>query len=77
MPEDESIEQLGSHIDPWAVMVEALALAVPDYPRADDAPALGEFVVTEPGKTPMREQDTKPFAGLAGLRDKLDGEDDS
>lgn len=77
MPEDESIEQLGSHIDPWAVMVEALALAVPDYPRADDAPALGEFVVTEPGKTPMREQDTKPFAGLAGLRDKLDGGDDS
>lgn len=73
MPEDESIEHLGSHIDPWAVMVEALALAVPDYPRADDAPALGEYVVTEPGKTPLREDDTKPFAGLASLRDKLGG----
>lgn len=79
MPEDESIEELGAFIDPFAVMAEALALAVPDYPRAEDAPALGEYVVTEPGASPLRDEDTKPFAGLAGLRDKLgkDSENDS
>lgn len=76
MPEDESIEELGAFIDPYAVMIEALALAVPDYPRAEDAPPLGEFVVTEPGKAPIRDEDTKPFAGLAGLRDKLGGSGD-
>ncbi|WP_010139140.1 YceD family protein [Oceanicola sp. S124] len=35
MPEDESLEQLGSHIDPAEVMAEALALALPLYPRAE------------------------------------------
>mgnify|MGYP001627928133 FL=1 len=38
MPEDDSTEQLGETIDPFAVMVEALALEIPEYPRADDAP---------------------------------------
>ncbi|TNF18602.1 MAG: DUF177 domain-containing protein [Rhodobacteraceae bacterium] len=76
MPEDDTIEPLGALIDPWAVMVEALVLEIPDYPRAPDAPDLGETVVTEPGKTPLREADTKPFAGLAGLRDRLSDKGD-
>ena len=70
LPEDENIEALGSWIDPGAVMAEALALALPLYPRAEGAD-LGEAVFTEPGKAPMRDEDTRPFAGLAGLRDAL------
>ena len=73
MPEDETVEPLGSHIDPDAVMREALALALPLYPRADGA-AVEETQFTEPGKTPMRDEDTKPFAGLAALKGKLNGD---
>ncbi|WP_417524853.1 YceD family protein [Marinovum sp.] len=73
MPEDDTSEPLGSHIDPHAVMVEALALHIPDYPRAEDAPPLGEMVVTEPGKAPLRDEDTKPFAALAALKAKTEG----
>lgn len=70
MPEDETLEQLGSHIDLAAVMREALALALPLYPRVEGAD-LGETTVTEPGAEPLRDEDLKPFAGLAELRDAL------
>lgn len=76
MPEDDSVEVLGEKIDVGDVMVEALALALPLYPRATDA-ELGTAVFTEPGKTPMRDEETRPFAGLAALRDKLDKDDGS
>ena len=68
--EDDSLEQLGTHIDPYMVMTEALALALPFYPRREGAD-LGEAVFTKPGETPLQDKDTKPFAGLAELRDKL------
>ncbi|MEW2911574.1 DUF177 domain-containing protein [Leisingera sp. JC11] len=74
MPEDDSIEPLGSHIDPAAVMAEALALHIPAYPRKDGA-ELGEAVYAEDGVQPMRDEDTKPFAGLAALRGQLKDED--
>lgn len=74
MPEDDTTEPLGQWIDPAAVMREALALMLPDYPRADDA-ELGQLVYTEPGQTPMTDDDAKPFAGLAGLKAKLKQED--
>ncbi|MHA6261665.1 YceD family protein [Arenibacterium sp. CAU 1754] len=70
MPEDDTIERLGTHIDPAVVMAEALVLALPLYPRKEGAD-LGEAVFTEPGQTPMRDEDTKPFAGLSQLRDTL------
>ena len=35
MPEDDTIEKLGREIDLAAVMIEALSLALPLYPRAD------------------------------------------
>lgn len=73
MTEDESNEPLGSHIDPTEVMVQALALHIPDYPRKDGA-TLGEAVYTEEGVQPMRDEDTKPFAGLAALRGQLKGD---
>ena len=55
------------------VLAEALALALPDYPRGDEE-VIGEQVFTEPGKEAMTDEDAKPFAGLAALRDKLTGE---
>jgi uncharacterized metal-binding protein YceD (DUF177 family) len=75
MPEDDSAEPLGATIDPHAVMIEALALALPDWPRSEGA-ALGSLTVTEPGKTAITDEALKPFAGLAALRDKLGGDSD-
>ncbi|MEM6759617.1 MAG: DUF177 domain-containing protein [Pseudomonadota bacterium] len=70
MPEDDTIEPLGMWIDPHAVMLEALSLAIPEYPRAEGA-TLGETVLTEAGKAPLRDADLKPFAGLAALKAQL------
>jgi len=77
MPEDVTEEPLSEVIDLGVVMVEALALALPLYPRAQGA-ELGEQVFTEPGQAPMTDEHVKPFSGLAALRDKLadGGKDD-
>lgn len=57
MPDDE-IEPLGAFIDAGEVAIEALALALPLYPRNEGAALEGE----EPAKP---EADTRrPFAGL-------------
>ena len=73
---DVDDEPLGTEIDLGAVMVEALALALPLYPHAEGAEPL-HSQVTEPGKVAMTDDDARPFAGLAGLRDKLAGGDDT
>ncbi|MFD2738745.1 YceD family protein [Sulfitobacter aestuarii] len=70
MPEDDSSEPLGQWIDPAAVMIEALALEVPEYPRKDAA-ELGQMVYTKPGEAPMTDEQARPFAGLAGLKNQL------
>ncbi len=70
IPENDETEALGPVIDPAAVMAEALSLALPQYPKKDDA-ALDQNAFTEPGKQAMSDEDVKPFAGLAGLRDAL------
>ncbi len=72
MPEDDEVEPLGAWIDPEAVMIEALSLAIPDFPRADGA-ELGETVLTEPGVDPLTDEAAKPFAGLADLKSRLEG----
>ncbi|MBV7409551.1 DUF177 domain-containing protein [Maritimibacter sp. DP1N21-5] len=74
-PQDVAQEPLGPVIDIGALLAEAVALALPLYPRADDA-ELGDAVFTEPGKDAIRDEDLKPFAGLASLRDKLAQKDD-
>ncbi len=66
IPDDDTIEALPEVIDAAAVVVEALTLALPLYPRAPGV-ELGEAVFTEPGLAPLREGDLKPFAALAGL----------
>lgn len=75
MPEDDTQEPLPEVIDLGAVAIEALALALPLYPRAPGV-ALGEAVFAPPGSEPLREADLKPFAGLAALRDRLAGSDE-
>ena len=70
---DDAIEPLPEVIDAGFLATEALALVVPQYPRAPGA-ALGDVAVTEPGKVALRDGDLKPFAGLAALKAKLDGQ---
>ncbi|MGB1209084.1 MAG: YceD family protein [Paracoccaceae bacterium] len=73
MPEDDTLDILGTTISPAAVMAETLALALPDYPRAPDA-GIGSTQHSAPGVAPMSDADAKPFAGLAALRDALSGD---
>jgi len=42
-----------------------------EMPEDDSQEPLGTLTVTEPGKTPMTDEDAKPFAGLAALKDSL------
>lgn len=72
MPEDDTVEALPDTLDLRTVMVEALSLALPPYPRAEGAMLEGAQV-SEPGVAPMSDEDAKPFAGLKDLRDKLKG----
>lgn len=67
---DDEVEPLPEVIDIAAIAAEALALALPLYPRAKGA-ELGEAVFAAPGTKPLQEADLKPFAGLAALADKL------
>ena len=75
MPEDDSLEPLGETIDIGAIMIEALSLALPDYPRAPGA-GPGDAQFTQAGKTPMSDADARPFAGLKSLRDSLSDDDE-
>ena len=74
MTEDDSSEPLGDVIDVMAAITEALSLAIPAYPRANGA-ELGAMVHAEPGIEPLNEETVKPFASLAALKKKMEGED--
>ena len=68
MPDDE-VEPLGAFIDVGAVMVEALALALPAHPRAPGAEM--PDAVDDPNDDDTGDEDRrKPFAGLADLLKK-------
>ena len=56
-------------IDLAEVAAEALALALPLYPRAPGA-ELGTLVAAPDGVAPLSDADLKPFAGLAALARK-------
>ncbi|MEM6303140.1 MAG: DUF177 domain-containing protein [Pseudomonadota bacterium] len=75
MPEDDAVQALGAWIDPEAVMIEALSIAAPDFPRKDGA-ELGQMVYTAPGAKAMTDADARPFAGLAELKTSLEKDDD-
>lgn len=70
IPEDDRIEPLPDVIDAGFVATEALALALPPYPRAEGV-ELGEAVHAAPGVQPLRDEDLRPFSGLASLAEKL------
>lgn len=74
MPEDDTIEPLPDHVDLSDLLAEALALALPLYPRAEGA-GLGTLSTAEPGVAPLTDDQMRPFDGLAGLRDRLRGDD--
>lgn len=75
MPDDDSIEALGATIDLGEIMVEALALALPLYPKAENAES-SQKVFAEPGLAPMTDEDARPFAGLKALKDRLEDNKD-
>ena len=74
MPVDDTVEALPETLDLAQVMIEALALALPLYPRREDAD-LSDAVFAGPGVTPMSDDDAKPFAGLGALRESLENKD--
>lgn len=76
LTDDENTEALGAEINVEDVLKESLALALPLYPRKEDA-SLAESNFTEPGKKAMSDEDARPFAGLESLRDKLAGKEEN
>ena len=68
---DETLEPLGNFIDLTAIMVEAISLALPEYPRAEGArlDEVAPDVAAEPTPDTRR-----PFAGLDQLLKKDGGE---
>ncbi|WP_341366286.1 DUF177 domain-containing protein [Yoonia sp. BS5-3] len=75
MPEDDTVEPLPASLDLAAIMIEALTLALPLYPRSADAP-LAAAASAPPGITPMSDEDAKPFAALGALREKLENKEE-
>lgn len=76
MPEDDTLEPLGEVIDLDAVLAEALALALPPWPRVEGA-ALDTVAAAPDGAEPDEDvARRRPFAGLGGLRDRLAREDE-
>lgn len=65
MPDDET-EPLGQTIDAGAVLVEALSLALPLYPRAPGAELPAAAVDDDDADT------RRPFAGLSALMQRKD-----
>lgn len=70
MSEDDTIDPLPVSVDVFAVMMEALSLAIPPFPRATNA-NFEDANFTKPGSDPLTDDDVKPFAGLGALRDAL------
>jgi uncharacterized metal-binding protein YceD (DUF177 family) len=75
MTEDENTDILQDEIDLNEIMSEALDLVIPSYPRKEDA-NLDAAQFSEPGVSPLQEEDLKPFAGLAALREKMQDQGD-
>ncbi|MFX0544595.1 YceD family protein [Roseovarius sp. S1116L3] len=70
MPEDDTEEPLGDVIDLARVLIEAVALALPDYPRKDGIEPTAA-IAAPPGQAPLDDDAVKPFAGLAALRAQM------
>ena len=70
MPDDDTKEPLPDEIDIIQIIQEALALAIPAFPRRDDIS--DTKTSARPQNTdPMEEETVKPFAALAELRAQM------
>jgi len=72
MPEDDSLEPLPKVLDLGDVLEEALALLIPEFPRAEGAEDI-DLTVQPPGAEPLSDEAVKPFAGLAALKARMEG----
>jgi uncharacterized metal-binding protein YceD (DUF177 family) len=70
LEDDDEIEPLADRVDLGMVAMEALALALPAYPRHPDAELAAPTTEEEPDEA--REH---PFASLAAYRDRLNRRD--
>lgn len=70
---DDTQEPLGSKIDLSHMVLEALALALPDFPRAPGVAMTenGVLRAAPDGTEPLTDETVKPFAALAELRKKM------
>lgn len=66
----EDVEAMPEIIDAATIGIEALALALPLYPRARGAEFDGAAFAA-PGVVPLTDEKLRPFAGLAALADRL------
>ncbi|MEM7056714.1 MAG: DUF177 domain-containing protein [Pseudomonadota bacterium] len=71
---DDEPEIFTDVIDPGQLAIEVLALALDPYPRAEDA-KLDATRFAPPGVAPLSDNDLKPFAGLAALKEKMERDD--
>lgn len=76
IPEDTDTEPMPEVIDAGHVALEALALALPLYPRAPGA-GLGEASFAPPGAAPIATEKVNPFAALAALKPRADGDEET
>ncbi len=67
---DDEVEPLEATLDLGHVAIEALALALPDYPKAEGAELPPEAIDGDDDSADGDSQN--PFAGLAALKDTLD-----
>lgn len=67
--DDDETEPLGDRIDLGLVAIEALALALPPYPRREGAELIG--AAGPPADGAAEEAEPTPFAALAALRAKM------
>lgn len=70
--QDDTLEPLGDVIDPGQVAIEALALLLPEYPRAAGASFVAPVARLDTDLSSEAER-PKPFAVLADLAAKLAG----
>ncbi len=69
--DEDDIEPLETELDLGLVAMEALALALPDYPKIEGA-TLDESLFSADDGASGTEEAERPFAGLAALKDKLE-----
>ena len=66
---DETLEPLETELDLMHVMIEALLIELPTYPKVTGA-SFGKRIIVAPGIIPLSDEDAKPFANLSLLMDK-------